>query len=152
LSFTENSRVVLTQVHSLGKRRQAANMLRVLLVDDEEAILHLLETILGLHKFAVTTASSAQEALGILSVQRFDVVMSDLRMESPFAGLEVARAASRLQPRPLVLLLTGSDPQAANWESTGTDALLQKGTGTIEIPQKIAALLNMRDNSQRFVA
>jgi CheY-like chemotaxis protein len=127
-------------------------MFKVLLVDDEEAILHLLETILGLHDFAVTTASSAREALEILSTQNFEIVMSDLRMESPLAGLAVARAATQLRPRPLVLLLTGSDPLAADWQRTGADALLQKGTGTIEIPQKIVVMLNVRGTMHRSVA
>ena len=127
-------------------------MFRLLLVDDEDAILRLLTAILEVRDIAVTTASSAREAVALLGAKEFEVVLTDLRMETALAGYDVARAASQLTPRPLILLLTASSPAAKDWQSTGADALLEKGTGALEIPETIEGLLQGREYPAASVA
>ncbi len=53
-------------------------VLRVLVVDDEENLRHLLELILSRAGYAVVTASNGREALGKL--QAADIVLCDIRM------------------------------------------------------------------------
>ena len=53
---------------------------RVLLVDDEQAICHALTLLLGWHGLAVVTAGSAAEARAALGAQAFDVLLIDLRL------------------------------------------------------------------------
>lgn len=58
--------------------------------------------------YTVTAAYSAREALqNFKDGLRTDVVITDLNMERDDIGLEVARAAQKLKPRPLVVICTG---------------------------------------------
>lgn len=52
----------------------------MLVVDDNLDMLLLLETMLAAYGAAVAVASSAGEALGVLSGSRFDVLVSDIQM------------------------------------------------------------------------
>jgi len=66
---------------------------RILLVDDELAILLTLKAILEMNGFEVDTAASAREAAQKLSAGIFDMVITDMSMESETSGYEVIRAA-----------------------------------------------------------
>ena len=80
-------------------------MFRILIVDDEPAILGLLKSVLQLASFEIESARSAAEAKLRLSENKFDIVLTDMRMETRTAGFEVVRAARQLQPRVFVLRL-----------------------------------------------
>jgi CheY-like chemotaxis protein len=122
-------------------------MWNALLIDDEENIRTLLKTVLEMSDFAVQTASSAQSAIEILQSQTFDVVISDLRMETQFAGYDVARVASRLDPRPVVVLVTAFPIPTAEWRSVGADALFTKGTDTLQLASRLAKILEEKQAS-----
>lgn len=80
----------------------------LLIVDDEPNVLLTLGMIFELDGYTVTKATSCAEALTALSDgARFDAVITDLNMEKQDIGLEVARAAMRLNPRPVVVICTG---------------------------------------------
>lgn len=63
---------------------------RVLVVDDEENIRHLVEVLLGRHGYRVTTASNADHALQHLREHDADLILSDVRMPG-MDGLELTR-------------------------------------------------------------
>ena len=52
---------------------------RVLVVDDKDTMVSLLARVLS-PEFDVTTAADGTRALGLISSQLFDVVISDIRM------------------------------------------------------------------------
>jgi two-component system NtrC family sensor kinase len=54
--------------------------LHVLVVDDEESILHLIREILHSDGCQVTTASSGQDAFELIRQNRYDVIISDWKM------------------------------------------------------------------------
>ena len=54
---------------------------RILLVDDELAILLTLRAILEMNNFEVDTAASAREAEKKLKNQTYEMVITDMRME-----------------------------------------------------------------------
>ncbi len=56
------------------------NQARLLLVDDEPGILDSLRRLLERDGYVVSCARSAEEALGVLSRETFDVVVTDLRL------------------------------------------------------------------------
>ena len=68
---------------------------RILLVDDELAILLTLKTILEIHQFEVETASSAKEATTKLKANTYHMVITDMKMEHEKAGYDVIRAAKK---------------------------------------------------------
>lgn len=78
---------------------------RVLCVDDEPHVLRALTWLLG-GQFEVGTATSAEEALGLLQQNDYDVVISDQRM-SGLTGVEFLRDVRRRAPRAMRILLTG---------------------------------------------
>jgi ActR/RegA family two-component response regulator len=80
----------------------------LLLVDDENNVLQTLRMVFEREGYDVITAESCADALSKLKEKpRFDAVITDLNMEREDIGLEVAKAALRLKPKPAVLILTG---------------------------------------------
>jgi CheY-like chemotaxis protein len=60
---------------------------RILIVDDEENVLALCQTILQKNDYDVRCASTAEEALERLETELFDVVVTDLKMPG-MSGLD----------------------------------------------------------------
>ena len=72
---------------------------QILVVDDEAAQREILRTILTAEGYRVETAGTAAEALEKGGQQRFDLVLSDLRMPGPMACRWCAISAGRTRPR-----------------------------------------------------
>lgn len=80
---------------------------RVLIVDDNEYILHSLKGILELSGYAVDTAEDGVEALHKVSDSYFDIVVSDIEMPN-IDGLEfLRRLKNTLNTSIPVILMTG---------------------------------------------
>jgi CheY-like chemotaxis protein len=82
------------------------DLARVLLVDDDVTSRLTLEAVLKAGGYAVDAASSAEEALGKLDERQYELVLSDLEMESPDAGLEVLAHARLMDYQPATAILT----------------------------------------------
>src|SRR5215467_11381306 len=78
---------------------------RVLIVDDDAAILEVLEMRLAAMGFDVTATPEAHKALDAALDRRFDVALLDLRMQ-PMDGIELMEALHQRQPRLPVLIMT----------------------------------------------
>jgi EAL domain-containing protein (putative c-di-GMP-specific phosphodiesterase class I) len=85
-----------------------ASLLRLLLVDDEEAILRSYTTFFVRQGAAVETARSGREALERMRAGSFDVVVSDIAMPE-MSGLEFLMNVRSSDPDLPVILMTG-DP------------------------------------------
>jgi EAL domain-containing protein (putative c-di-GMP-specific phosphodiesterase class I)/CheY-like chemotaxis protein len=79
---------------------------RVLVVDDEPAIRRVLSEFLAMEGFIVDTAPDGRAAVGCLSEQSYDVVISDLKMPR-LGGLELLKEVNRLNPGALTIVMTG---------------------------------------------
>lgn len=81
---------------------------KILVVDDEKNVATTLSMVLEREGYEVALAFSCAEALARLrNGSAFDVVITDLNMEREDIGLEVARAAMKLEPAPVVVVCTG---------------------------------------------
>src|SRR5215831_11221917 len=78
---------------------------RVLVVDDDAAILEVLEMRLGAMGFDVTPTTDGPSAVTLVSEQRFDVALFDLRMD-PLDGITLMEAVHARQGRLPVLIMT----------------------------------------------
>lgn len=114
---------------------------RILLVDDDLAVLLTLKAVLELHQFDVTTASSAAEAIEKLASGVYQMVITDARMETEDAGFHVVRAAKRQSYNPATALLTAYPPSDGSWTDDGSQSLLVKPIGTKDLVRQIEALL-----------
>ncbi|MBI4379672.1 MAG: response regulator [candidate division NC10 bacterium] len=82
-------------------------VVRILLVDDEEAIRRLLARRLTRRGYAVTTATDGSQALAMLEQGAFDLAILDYMMPG-MNGLELAAQCRLRYPDLKVLILTGS--------------------------------------------
>ena len=87
---------------------------RVLLVDDDSAVLAIMSQGLERKGFEVVAASSVTEALRRIATESFDVLITDLHMPSPGDGFTVVSAMRHSQPNALTMLVSGyPDVQSA---------------------------------------
>ena len=124
---------------------------RILLVDDEPAILLTLKALLEIHGFEVETATSARDAKSKLRSSSFVMVITDMRMENDQAGLEVARAAKKAQYQPAVALLTAFPTSDDAWRDDGADEMLVKPMNSTALIQQLEALLVAHEDRKRPV-
>src|SRR5271156_4327850 len=82
------------------------DLARVLLVDDDPTSRLTLKTVLEAGGYNVDSAASAAEAVGKLEEGEYELVLSDLQMESPEAGLKVIAHARMMDYKPATALLT----------------------------------------------
>jgi DNA-binding NtrC family response regulator len=112
----------------------------LLLVDDETSILQTLRMVFENEGYQVLTAQSCADALHLLdNGHKFDAVITDLNMEREDIGLEVARAAQKVKPRPAIVIYTGfaSIPNSRAALDMGVDYMAHK---PVEISELISAL------------
>ena len=89
-----------------SRRPLQFDLARVLLVDDDPASRLTLKTVLEAGGYSVDSAASAAEAVGKLDEGEYELVLSDLQMESPEAGLKVLAHARMMDYKPATALLT----------------------------------------------
>ncbi|HLI62923.1 MAG TPA: response regulator [Terriglobales bacterium] len=114
---------------------------RILLVDDELAILLTLRAILEMNGFEVETAASAKEAQQKLCDGIYEMVITDMRMENETSGYDVIRVARQQAYDPATALLTAYPSLGSEWKSKGAQSLLVKPVNTEELLRQIEALL-----------
>src|SRR5260370_18559062 len=92
---------------------------RILLVDDEVAVLLTLKAVLEISGFDVDTAASAREGKSKLRTREYHMVITDMRMESEAAGAEEIAAARTASYHPPVAFLTAFPMPAQNTQAPG---------------------------------
>ncbi len=124
-------------------RAGTPDLARVLVVDDDPASRLTLQTVLRAGGYAVDSAASAAEALGKMDEGPYELVLSDLGMESPTAGYRVMAHARSMEYRPAMALVT----TYRSSEAKGRSALVE----TEELPGllgQVAELISDRASRQ----
>ncbi|HKY19842.1 MAG TPA: response regulator, partial [Vicinamibacterales bacterium] len=121
----------------VSSRRTASGRPRVLVVDDESSIRHLLARTLALAEYDIDTASDGPSALERLRLYPYDLLIADLRMPG-IDGLDVIREAKRLKADLPVIIITGYSTETAAIEAVnlGVSGYLRK---PFTVPQVLAA-------------
>jgi YesN/AraC family two-component response regulator len=126
----------------------------ILIVDDEQLILDSLYRDLTVEAigFAVTLATSGEEAIAKINSRSWDLVITDLVMPG-LDGFQVLKAAKRKDPQIMVIILTGyADMQfAIDALRLGSDDFLQKPCDTDELLYRMANCF-VKQELQRKVA
>jgi CheY-like chemotaxis protein len=141
--------VFYTYPHECLKWKGAPVKRRILLVDDDVAVLLTVKAVLELNEFSVDTASSATEAIEKLASGVYQMVITDARMENENAGFEVVQAARRQAYHPATALLTAYPPREGDWKHDGAQSFLVKPMGTQDLLRQIEALLVLREDGLR---
>jgi len=80
--------------------------MKILIVDDERIALKNLEHVIRKEGYEVVGTESGPNALKLLEEQRFDVVLTDLRMEK-VDGMQILRKCRELNPDAEIIMITG---------------------------------------------
>ena len=83
---------------------------RILFADDELAIRLTMKALLEMHGFEVKDVGSAKEAIKALRKSEYDLVLTDLTMETANDGERVARACRKLPYKPACAILAATHP------------------------------------------
>jgi DNA-binding response OmpR family regulator len=118
---------------------------RILLVDDEVAVLLTLKAVLEISGFEVDTAASAREGVSKLHTREYQMLITDMRMENDAAGVEVIKAARVASYHPAVALLTAFPVAEEDWQEMGADRLLVKPMHTRILLQQIEDLIHSHE-------
>lgn len=113
---------------------------RILLVDDEVAVLLTLKVVLEISGFDVDTATSAREGKSRIKHREYEMVITDMRMEGERAGEEVIAAAKAAPYSPAVALLTAFPLDEDSLAETGADKMLVKPMHTRQLLAQLEAL------------
>src|SRR5271163_2461083 len=111
---------------------------RVLLVDDDLASRLTLKTVLEAGGYNVDSAASAAEAVGKLNEGQYELVLSDLQMESPEAGLKVIAHARMMDYKPATALVTTyQNGKSAAHHSKSSHARRQNSNSMLIKPEEV---------------
>ena len=117
---------------------------RILVVEDEPALLKVLSMRLGMEGFDVQTASDGQEALDLIRAGAPDLVLTDLMMPVMDGG-ELTRTIKGdplLRGIPVMILTALKEDRERNHLMTlGADGFAAKPYNSAELTQKIRELL-----------
>jgi DNA-binding response OmpR family regulator len=99
---------------------------RILLVDDEVAVLLTLKAVLEISGFDVDTATSAREGKSRIRHREYEMIITDMRMEDEHAGKDVIAAAKEAPYAPAIALLTAFPVDDETFNAMGADKMLVK--------------------------
>jgi two-component system chemotaxis response regulator CheY len=127
----------------MGGRVQAKaglDLARVLVVDDNPTARLTLQTVLEAGGYNVDSAATAAEAVEKLQGREYELVLSDMQMESPEAGLKVIAHAQLMAYRPATALITTQQ----DIETERNGSVLIKPDNLPELLQTVADLIGIR--------
>lgn len=133
-----------------GQGSEASEQFRVLVVDDSPAIRRRVVEKLETRAYAITEASSGEEALELTLKQRFDLVVSDIEMDA-ITGVQlcrVLRGDPGMADIAFVLLTAATASHTRFWgRKAGADVYLSKE----EMEEKLLPAIDelMKDRSPR---
>ena len=121
--------------------------LRILLVDDEEAIVQAMTDYLETYEWVVDSAADFESACRRLDANRYAVVIADLRLspKEAIAGLDVIAHVRKTAPETKTILLTayGSPHVEEEARRLGVDAFLQKPKPLAELARTVFRVLGV---------
>ena len=80
----------------------------------------------------------------MLAERNFDLVITDMRMETPLAGYDVIRAAKAHSCKPLTVILSAYPIPSPEWKQSGADAMFVKASGVLRMLDDIADMITRR--------
>ncbi len=120
---------------------------KTLLVDDDEFIRDSLRIVFGSKGCFLKTAETAEEGLALLEEDKYDIIISDLRLPG-MDGLRFLRFASLIQAEPIKLLITAyKDDHVLNEaERIGVDEFIEKPFSVVALAESMAEAIKNGKN------
>lgn len=121
---------------------------QILIVDDEEAILHMLKTILHKEQFKhIDTACTGEEALALCQRKKYDLILLDVMLPNR-SGFEVCPLIRQTTDAPIFFLTARStDLDKLSGFAIGADDYITKPFNPLEVVARIKA--HLRRHTQK---
>ena len=81
---------------------------RVLVVDDEPSILHIIKIALGIAGYDIVTTTNGEAALQLVQTQTFDIMLLDILM-LPLTGFDVLKRLREFSQIPVIAMTAKND-------------------------------------------
>lgn len=125
------------------------SLAKLLIVDDEELIRKGIIAKLGQSRFAferIAEAAGAREALAALTSERFDIVITDIRMPH-MDGIELISTIRRLDIKTRIIIVSGyaEFEYAKRAIQLGVEAYLLKPIGEADLAETLGKVLDALD-------
>jgi len=117
---------------------------KILIVDDEEALLKNIADFLTVKGYQVFTSTDGDSGLELLKKNNPHLMVLDLHLKEGPTGTQILRVAKMLKPDIKVIMFTGfgeEDDAKDNCLSLGADAFLSKPTSLKSLTETIEKLL-----------
>ena len=120
-------------------------MAKILVVDDDEGIREFLEIMLTREGYDVTTAPDATKALNRCKKEKFDLILTDLKMPK-VDGIEFLKAVKEITQETMVILITAyaSPETAVSAMKEGAYDYIEKGFNIEDIKTIISSALSKK--------
>jgi DNA-binding response OmpR family regulator len=120
---------------------------RILIVDDEEALLKNIGDFFKISGYDVLTSSNSTDGMKLLKNNSPELLLLDLHLKEGLTGMQVLKAAKELNPDLKVVILSGfgEDEEMKNsCLSLGANAFLGKPTSLRSLSETIKNLLEVK--------
>jgi DNA-binding response OmpR family regulator len=123
----------------------------ILVVDDEGANRYSVSKTLQRVGYSVNEAGSGEEALELMKGQRYDVILTDIRMPPGLDGVELLKRIKEESPDAIVILMTGYASLGTAVEALrlGAHDYLIKPSSSQDIRQSVARGVERARNLRR---
>ena len=123
---------------------------RILIVDDEPKLIHLLREILQATGYDVLAASSGNPALEMAAMEQPDLVILDLMLFGGMDGFEVARRIREFSDVPIIVLTAKiNEADKLRGFDAGVDDYVTKPFSSKELLARIRAVLKRSQGSSK---
>ncbi len=131
----------------MDDRLTGGNNKRILVVDDDRAIRDILSDVLSFMGFSVVVARSGNEGFDLFLKDRFDLVLTDLRMPG-MDGWDLAFHVKDRAPNTPVVLITGQQKEEVMESDKGdrVDFVLFKPFGLKEMQKTVHRMLGVHSS------
>jgi two-component system, NtrC family, sensor kinase len=123
----------------------------VLVVDDDEGVREIVETLLSDAGFAVASANDGTTALEIFERQAVDLAVVDMRLPGGLNGLETVRRARARHPDLKALFISGVDPIPSRRDPDREDFVSKPFSGHELLGCVFELLLRNKNGRQRVL-
>ncbi len=134
----------------MDDRLTGGNNKRILVVDDDRAIRDILSDALSFMGFSVVVARSGNEGFDLFLKDRFDLVLTDLRMPG-MDGWELAFHVKSRAPNTPVVLITGQQKEEVMESDKGdrVDFVMFKPFELKEMQKTVHRMLGANSSEMR---
>lgn len=123
--------------------------LRILVVDDDPVNLQVIETMFSEENYTIETVLSGEEALALLDVKEWDLVISDVMMPQ-MSGYDLTRRIRQrftITELPILLLTARSQPtDIENGFLAGANDYVTKPVEALEFKSRVRALTSVKQS------